>query len=313
MKKIKIFITAFVFIILLSNVSNAAMPEKIGIGLRFGSSAVSSADFNTSGLVVSNDVANIMLKSGSNYNVKLADIYVTNEIYQSISQEGIKKDESDFPYSDDLAVFRSASTKAKGGTKISKAIIISDNKGKVIFATSGSGNIFFTSADFSPVSIFGKRYRGGLKFLKNTSSITVVNYLNVEEYLMGVIPNEMSPSWNIEALKAQAVAARSFAYSNYSKFTPYGFNLTPDTRSQVYGGYDTENERSNQAVAQTKGIVGYYNGKIAQLIYNASSGGKTESSTNVWGGNIPYLVAQNDPYSVNNPYQNWKISWNKIG
>ena len=194
MKKIKIFITAFVFIILLSNVSNAAMPEKIGIGLRFGSSAVSSADFNTSGLVVSNDVANIMLKSGSNYNVKLADIYVTNEIYQSISQEGIKKDESDFPYSDDLAVFRSASTKAKGGTKISKAIIISDNKGKVIFATSGSGNIFFTSADFSPVSIFGKRYRGGLKFLKNTSSITVVNYLNVEEYLMGVIPNEMSPS-----------------------------------------------------------------------------------------------------------------------
>jgi len=240
--------------------------------------------------------------------VKLADIYVTNEIYQSISQEGIKKDESDFPYSDDLAVFRSASTKAKGGTKISKAIIISDNKGKVIFATSGSGNIFFTSADFSPVSIFGKRYRGGLKFLKNTSSITVVNYLNVEEYLMGVIPNEMSPSWNIEALKAQAVAARSFAYSNYSKFTPYGFNLTPDTRSQVYGGYDTENERSNQAVAQTKGIVGYYNGKIAQLIYNASSGGKTESSTNVWGGNIPYLVAQNDPYSVNNPYQNWTFS-----
>lgn len=308
MKKIRIFITAFVFIFLLSNASNAAMPEKIGIGLRFGSSAVSTADFNTSGLVVSNDVANIMLKSGFNYNVKLADIYVANENYQSISQEGIKKDESDFPYSDDLTVFKSASLKAKGGTKISKAVIISDKKGKTIFATSGSGNIFFTSADFSPVEIFGNRYRGGLKFLKNTSSITVVNYLNVEEYLMGVVPNEMSPSWNIEALKAQAVAARSFAYSNYSKFTPYGFNLTPDTRSQMYKGYNSENERSNQAVAQTKGVVGYYNGKIAQLIYNASSGGRTESSANVWGGNIPYLVAQNDPYSVNNPYQNWTFS-----
>ena len=124
MKKIKIFIMAFICIILLSNASNATMPEKIGIGLRFGGSGVSSADFKTSGLVVSNDVANIMLKSGSDYNVKLADIYVSNENYQSISQEGIKKDESDFPYSDDLNIFKSASTKAKGGTKISKAIII---------------------------------------------------------------------------------------------------------------------------------------------------------------------------------------------
>ena len=308
MKKFKIFIAAFILVFLISSTSNATMPEKIAIGLRFGSSAVSGASFKTSGLVVSNDISNIMLKSGSNYNINLADIYVSQENYQSISQDGIKKDESYFPYSDDLVIFKSASLKANGGNKISKALVITDNNGKNIFATSGSGNIFFTSADFSPVEIFGKKYRGGLKFLKNASSITVVNYLNMEEYLMGVVPNEMSASWNIEALKAQAVAARSFAYSNYSKFTPYGFNLTSDTRSQVYGGYNTENERSNQAVAQTKGIVGYYNRKIAQLIYNASSGGKTESSANVWGGNIPYLIAQNDPYSINNPYQNWSFS-----
>ena len=73
MKKFKIFIAAFILVFLISSTSNATMPEKIAIGLRFGSSAVSGASFKTSGLVVSNDISNIMLKSGSNYNINLAD------------------------------------------------------------------------------------------------------------------------------------------------------------------------------------------------------------------------------------------------
>lgn len=307
MKKIKLFLI-FTLLMLITSNSYAATPEKIGIGLRFASTAVSTASFKSSGLLVSDDISNKMLSSDKSYTAKPVTIYVSDEDYISISQDGIKKDSSYFPYSTDLKNFKSANIKATFNNKIANAIAIYDSKNNIIFATSDKSNLSFSSADFSPLEIFGKKYRGALKFINNSSSLTVINYLDIEDYLLGVIANEMISSWNIEALKAQAVAARSFAYSNYNKFAKYGFNLTDDTRSQAYGGYNTETKPTTQAVTDTKGIVGYYNKKVAQLIYNASSGGKTEDAKNVWGSAIPYLIAQIDPYSTNDVYSNWKFT-----
>lgn len=307
MKKIKLFLILTLLIIFTSS-TYANTPEKIAIGLKFASTSVSTASFKSSGLIVSNDISNILLSSDKVFTVKPLTIYISDENYMSVSQDGIKKDSSYFAYSSDLKIFKSASTKPVYNNKISNAIAVYDSKNNIIFATSDKSNLSFSSSDFSVIEIFGKKYRGALKFINNSYTLTVINYLDIEDYLLGVIANEMISSWNIEALKAQAVAARSFAYSNYNKFSKYGFNLTADTRSQAYGGYNTETKSTTKAVNETKGIVGYYNGKVAQLIYNASSGGKTEDAKNVWGSTIPYLIAQNDPYSTNDEYSNWKFT-----
>lgn len=179
------------------------------------------------------------------------------------------------------------------------------SKGRLVFA-------FDDNKDFSFVGsreyfeLGNKKYRGSLKFLKKSSLLVAVNRIGIEEYLYGVVPIEMTPTWEMEALKAQAVSARSFAISNINKFSSSGYNLTDDTRSQAYVGYAGEYEKSNLAVDETKGEVGYFDGKIAELIYHSSSGGATVSAEEIWGGVTPYLIGRNDPYSIGTPYDNWK-------
>lgn len=312
MKKINFILTSFIIfcMIIISSVDNsyAQMQEKISIGLRGGGS-VASVQFKANGLIISNGETLIRLSSDEIYTAKpIGRIYISDVNYMSISQEGILNDSKDFVYSDNLKEYKSASLTKKYPVVIDNAIGIYDTQNNLIFATSSKSSISFSSSDFEPVEVFGKKYRGGLKFINKGNALVTANYIDVEEYLLGVVPKEMSPSWSIEALKAQAVAARSFAYSNYNKYIYSGFNLTDDTRSQAYGGFSAEHPNTTKAVYDTKGIIGYYNGKVAQLIYTASSGGKTESSKNIWMSDIPYLRAQDDPHSIGNPYDNWTFT-----
>lgn len=140
-----------------------------------------------------------------------------------------------------------------------------------------------------------KKYRGAIG-MGGTTGITPYNLVGMEEYLYGVIPCEMVPSWHAEALKAQAVAARSMAIYQYNRFIKSGYNLVDTTSSQVYGGYNKEDPRTTAAVKATKGQYAYYNGKVAETVYFSTSGGYTESSKNVWGNDVPYLVSQSDSY-----------------
>ena len=152
-----------------------------------------------------------------------------------------------------------------------------------------------------------KKYRGAIG-IGGTTGITPYNILDIEEYLYGVVPGEMSASWPQEALKAQAVAARSIAIYQYNRYISYGYNVVDTTATQVYGGYTKEDSRTNAAVDATRGETIKYNGKVAEALYFSTSGGVTESAVNVWGNDIPYLVSVPDPYETEPAQPAWSRS-----
>ncbi|TDX59279.1 SpoIID/LytB domain-containing protein [Orenia marismortui] len=134
-----------------------------------------------------------------------------------------------------------------------------------------------------------RQYRGSLELIPRKQGITVVNLVHMEEYLMGVIPSEMSPSWPIESLKVQAVAARSYTLANLNKHSDDGYDLCSDVHCAAYRGIAREYPRSNQAVLDTAGEVMSYNGNPINAVYSANSGGHTENSEDVWKFKVGYL------------------------
>ncbi|CAN5225964.1 hypothetical protein BH10ACI1_BH10ACI1_05850 [soil metagenome] len=140
-----------------------------------------------------------------------------------------------------------------------------------------------------PVILNGKAYRGKIEvFVNSRGSLTVVNVVPLEDYLLGVVPNELGlPS--LEAQKAQAVAARTYAIANIGGFGSQGFDLLPTIYSQVYRGVSSESAMPTQAVMQTRGIVATYNGKPINALYTSTCGGRTENSGNIFGFDEPYL------------------------
>lgn len=143
------------------------------------------------------------------------------------------------------------------------------------------------------VSVNGKEYFGGIKLLKKDYALTVINIAPVEEYLRGVLPKEMIQSWPLDALKAQAVAARTFVLKNRGKHKTDGYELCATTHCQVYDGTQTF-VVPDVAITRTCGEVLYYGGRTVDAPFHADSGGMTESAANVWGGNVAHLKAVAD-------------------
>ncbi len=137
------------------------------------------------------------------------------------------------------------------------------------------------------VSTKGKWYHGKLMVKNVNGKLTVINDVDLENYLKGVVPSEMPASWEYEALKAQAIAARSFALANLGKQAKNGYDLKDNTEDQAYGGASAETNKTNKAVDETHGLVLTYDMKIISAYYSASAGGMTSAS--VWGGYAPYL------------------------
>lgn len=144
------------------------------------------------------------------------------------------------------------------------------------------------------VAINGKKYFGGVRLDKKNNSLTVINLAPVEEYLRGVVPEEMPLPAQAEALKAQAVAARSFALKNRNRHSADGYDLCAKIHCQVYGGADSARSESDKAITETRGVVLEYGGKIVDANFHADSGGWTESVAEVWGTAAPYLQAVED-------------------
>jgi stage II sporulation protein D len=161
------------------------------------------------------------------------------------------------------------------------------------------------------IAIAGRgTFRGALETVPTESdagSLNIVNALAIEQYVKGVMPNEVPPSWPTEELKAQAVAVRSIAITG--DVGGNGFDLYSDTRSQVYEGLESEYDRTNDAVAATRGQVVMYGGDVAQTLYSACSGGHTESAVNVFGSPVPYLVGVPDPYDYYCPLHKWTLDF----
>lgn len=169
---------------------------------------------------------------------------------------------------------------------------------EVVAYSSGSSRIFNTSAPVTfssqdernaPVRYNEKPYRGRLEVFANPrGTLTVVNVLLLEDYVRGVVPNELNvPA--IEALKAQAIAARTYAYRNRNQFASEGFDLLPSTRSQVYGGLSTEQPLTTRAVDETRGMVATYNNQPINALYTSTCGGRTEDAENIFNEATPYL------------------------
>lgn len=172
------------------------------------------------------------------------------------------------------------------------------------------------SSELSVVARDGKReiltevnkrhYRGDISILrtKNKAGLTVVNTLPIEQYLYGIIAKEISPDWAIEAVKAQAVAARTYALYSLNKHREDGFDVCATSDCQVYGGKDSEAARSIQAVEETRGLTMLYQGKPINALFHSSSGGYTENSENVWGGYLPYIRGVSD-FDQSSPHFKW--------
>lgn len=162
------------------------------------------------------------------------------------------------------------------------------------------------TAGTTPLQVGTTPYRGKLVVRSSGSTIQVVNSLTLEAYLQGVVPAEMPANWPAEALKAQAVAARSYALATLSDVvTASTFDLYSDERSQVYGGIDVETPATNKAVAATAHQVVLSGGKVATTYFFSSSGGQTASAADELGTPIPYLVSVPDPYDTLAPHHNW--------
>ena len=128
---------------------------------------------------------------------------------------------------------------------------------------------------------------GALKFLQTLhGALTVVNVLGLEDYVKGVVPNELSAGGYplLEAHKAQAIAARTYALRNRGQFMSEGYDLLPTTRSQVYRGLVSENSLSSRAVDETRGIVATYDGEPINALYTSTCGGRTEDAENIFNG-----------------------------
>ena len=134
-----------------------------------------------------------------------------------------------------------------------------------------------------------KWYRGNLIIQARNGALTVINDVDLENYLKGVIPAEMPSGWDTEAHKAQAIAARSYALANLGKRADKGYDLNDTPQDQAYGGASAEKKSTTYAVKETQGIVLTHDQKIISAYYTASAGGYTKSANAAWGKNLPYI------------------------
>ena len=157
----------------------------------------------------------------------------------------------------------------------------------------------------APLRLDGRPYRGDLVVRRSGTTLSVVNALELDEYVRGVVPCESSPRWPIAELEAQAVAARSYALAELKPSAPY--DLVPTTADQVYCGLRAERPHSNAAVWKTHGEILTFDGEVARTYYSSSSGGRTESVQDAWPGSapIPYLRSVSDPWDTYSPNHDW--------
>lgn len=195
-------------------------------------------------------------------------------------------------------VARSSSTASNSPVRLTSR---SSMPAREVVASASGGPMFSSSAPVAfasddernaPVRFNDRPYRGRIEVFTNLrGALTVVNELGLEDYVKGVVANELSPGGYpaIEGLKAQAIAARTYALKNRGQFMAQGFDILPTTRSQVYRGLTSENSLSSRAVDETRGIVATYAGEPINALYTSTCGGRTENSENIFNDAVPYL------------------------
>lgn len=179
--------------------------------------------------------------------------------------------------------------------------------GKNVVIVDGTTYRRLTFSGSSAVNVNGKPYRGVAEASPGEKGILVVNELPLEEYLVGLINCEISSSWPIEAVKAQAVIARTYALNRKQARGTSFYHLESSVIDQVYDGCEIEDSRARRGVSDTAGEVLAYNGAVIQAFYHSNCGGRTEASENVWGKRLPYLSGVDCTYCLSSSSSAWDL------
>lgn len=157
------------------------------------------------------------------------------------------------------------------------------------------------------IRIGDKEFPGLMILTRTGSGITAVNHVDMEDYVASVISSEMGPNWPLEALKAQAVASRTFAMYQMARSAGASYDMDNTVRSQVYHG-SVGSDRVLEAVDATRGLIAIYDGAPAGTFYHSSSGGRTENPREVWGRErLPYLASKPALFEERSPHFNWRL------
>ncbi|MFW5808674.1 MAG: SpoIID/LytB domain-containing protein [Spirochaetota bacterium] len=192
--------------------------------------------------------------------------------------------------------------------KTRKTLLSAENK-KLTFVPDRLQEDVLIEAWDAPLMVNDKPYRGSIELHNVAGKIFVINAVKLEEYLYSVVASEMSPSWPLEAIKSQAIAARTYAYYNLRGRKPNSiYDLDSTTKFQVYKGMDVEGPLGNRAVQETRGIIMSYENKPILALFHSTCGGRIIDNKYVWGGeDLPYLEDKTVPYGTSSPHYKWQV------
>ena len=273
---------SFLFIITLFSLTavsaSAVVNDTLKVGIRWGSTAL--------------EAANLENAVGSGYEFG----------YYDEDREFVYLDETE-----ETTITMRASGSGNGVT------VTETKSGDVLYRFSDNGYCFGVRPIGRNTETWckGYKYAGGFEYRCNSNgTLTVINVVDLEDYVKGVLPYEMDKDWPLAALEAQAVCARTYAAQ--TRHPSLGFDVCASTDCQVYYGRNRATELTDRAVDNTAWEMIYYNGKPADtVVYCASNGGATEDAANVWNSGIPYLVGKKDPYEAQTtiPNYNWSVTY----
>lgn len=161
------------------------------------------------------------------------------------------------------------------------------------------------------ITTSGKTLRGELDVLLEQGSITLVHPIELEEYVAGIVAGEVPKSWPLEAQKAQAIAARTYAIKKKYERIDKSYHLDSTVMDQVYGGLDNDHALAAKAAEETKGLVLTYESKPIQAFFSSACGGETASALEGWGYDIPYLKHTTCGFCARNGAEEWKYKISK--
>jgi len=208
---------------------------------------------------------------------------------------------------------RFSSKKIKGLTlkkQKDRTILFFDKNKQKIYDLKNEEKFSLSSTDKRGIWVGDKRYAGKLKIFISDNDILIVNVLGIEKYLSSVVGSEMPAKWPLEALKAQAIASRTYALKQKGNNQ---YDIYTSNKNQVYSGLEARTNKTSRAVNSTRSLVLTYKNKLINSLFHSSSAGMTENSQDVWKNKYPYLSSVKD-FDKNNPKFRWqkKITSNEL-
>ncbi len=181
-------------------------------------------------------------------------------------------------------------------------------RGNVVVINGKNFSSPVTVSSSAPLTFAKSNYEGEILLIASGGRLTVVNRLDMEKYLRGVVSTEISPKWAHEVLKAQAIISRTFANVQMGRHNSAGFDVCSSDHCQVYKGMSVYSDTTDRAISQTRDRVLTYKGQLAQTYFCSDSGGATANIADVWGKPIPYLTVRREPFPSASPNATWQAT-----